>query len=574
MRTNVLKNKDRSMSTVIICVLSFIAVMTIQLIYMYPFEFAIAGHDAPCHLLRIEAVANRLKDFNSLIGGVDYTYVGGMGYAGSMYPDLLMIIPAIFRCFGLSIGYCSTIYLFILNFLTYFVMYKCVKGMTGSMECGTIAAVAYSLAQYRLDNVFTRSALGEVQAYIFWPLIIYGLYDLIFKDFKKPWLLAIGYGGILLSHTLSTALAVVVGVVFVLVYIKRIIKDKQKILKIFKTAGVTLVLTAFYWIPLLETIFSCDLNLFHPIFKSEDNTVKFMNVFQNVKLDSGAVGVGVSLLIMCMPIVLFTKKSPIRKTFDRNFGRISFVNLLIIFSVVLIFFATDIAPWSILKYVLNFLQFPWRLFAVVGLMLSIAGALLLYFVFKHANTLKLGVCFVVAVLVFTSYAHLSLIPPGRLTYYDEKYMTTETDFSYTLSCGEWLPRKLGELGYEGMSSLHNRATFNDGTNAKYERDGGTTTVELGQHKTYVDVPYTWYKGYKAYDSKGNELETSMSDKGTVRVDLKNASLGTITVSHTCTPIRLVGILISLLGYVDLVIFLVCKKRKYKSKNRVVADRLS
>lgn len=86
---------------------------------------------------------------------------------------------------GVGIGTTMSVYLLLCDCATYLTMFLCGRACTKSAVGGTIAAVAYTLCQYRMDNIFIRLALGEVQALIFWPLILYGLYDLIFEDFPK-----------------------------------------------------------------------------------------------------------------------------------------------------------------------------------------------------------------------------------------------------------------------------------------------------------------------------------------------------------------------------------------------------
>ena len=148
-------------------------------------------------------------------------------------------------------------------FLAIFSMFLCVRKISGSPVCGTIAAVIFSLSQYRLDNLFTRFALGEIQAYIFWPIIIYGLYDLIFDEFKSRMYLNRNCRYAAYSYRFYSA-CIRLCVLYVLIFIKRLIKNPRKIIKLGITALIVVAVTSFYWIPLLEFMSSCDLTVAHP----------------------------------------------------------------------------------------------------------------------------------------------------------------------------------------------------------------------------------------------------------------------------------------------------------------------
>ena len=207
-------------SVIVFCFLCFAAVILIQIKFMLPLDQPIFGHDVGYHLLRTEALKQRIEDMNFFNGGIDYLFYNGAGYASSLaYPDLLLYIPALLRTAGVGIGLSMSIFLIVCHVLSYFSMFLCVRKISGSPVCGTIAAVIFSLSQYRLDNLFTRFALVEIQANILWPINIFGLYDLIFDEFKKPYVLGIGIAGMLLTHTVSTALALGLCVVYVLIFI-------------------------------------------------------------------------------------------------------------------------------------------------------------------------------------------------------------------------------------------------------------------------------------------------------------------------------------------------------------------
>ena len=141
--------------------------------------------------------------------------------------------------------------------------YYCGKGITRSSYAGIIFALVFSLSQYHLQNIYTRFAVGEVTAFIFLPFILYGLYNLIFEKFEKPWLLVAGFSGLMLTHTISLGLATLASVIVALVGIKPILKDPRRIPRLLAAILAVLALTCGYWIPVVEQLSSATFGLTH-----------------------------------------------------------------------------------------------------------------------------------------------------------------------------------------------------------------------------------------------------------------------------------------------------------------------
>ena len=51
---------------------------------MLPLDQPIFGHDVGYHLLRTEALKQRIEDMNFFNGGIDYLFYNGAGYASSL----------------------------------------------------------------------------------------------------------------------------------------------------------------------------------------------------------------------------------------------------------------------------------------------------------------------------------------------------------------------------------------------------------------------------------------------------------------------------------------------------------
>ena len=549
-------------STKAFCILCFLAVNLYLLAILHPFDSIIMGHDFQYHYLRIDAVQYNIE--NNSFSGIDYLFFDGGGYASFAYPDLFLYIPALLKIAGLSTGASMTVLIVLCNIFSYWFMYIFMKHISKSPVLGTIGAVLYALSTYRLDNIVTRVALGEVLAGVFWPLILYGLYDFIFGKFKKPYLLGFGFVGMLLSHSISTIMALVLAVALSLAFIKRIISDRRKLPMLFITAGFAIAVTAFYWLPLIELLSSCEISAQHKAtYLPEENGVSLVMLFKE-RLDGGGVaGMKFPIFLLCIPRMFLTRSSPITRRYltDKNTnkrkGILVAADAFFIAGLVSVLLSTELIPWHVLPKFFNFIQFPWRFFAPASILLITAGSVYTYYIalYTKASKIAMGVITATAMLVAFVHVQLSNLALMQPNLYANMYST------FNISQGEWLPLAANDAG---VSALRGRGenVLLDNSLIPCERKNGTLTFVLSENETadHAELPYIWYKGYEAEDENGNRLDISMSDIGLVQVDLRNA-VGKITVEHKPTTIRIVSYFISLAAIVALIITTIFLRRK-------------
>lgn len=556
-------------SSELVCVLCLIASNLYLMSYLYPFNRPIVGHDYAYHYLRVEALKYNIEN-NNLFTGVDYLYFGGAGYAGFAYPEIFLYIPALLRVAGVGIGESMAIFLMLCNVFSYCFMFIFISDITKSNICGTMAAVLYVLSTYRLDNIITRFALGEVLAGVFLPLILYGLYDFIFGKFKKPYILSIGFIGMLLSHSISTVLTLILAVVISIIFIKRIISDRKKLPKLFITALCSVIVTTFYWLPLFEFLMSGEMSVRDSAYDTIDYAVPFYGLFREI-MHNGIAGMKFPVYLLCVPRIFITKKSPVYENcvIDEETKKrkdiFVLADVLLILGIVLSVLATTLLPWEYLSKVLNFMQFPWRFFLFAQIFLIVAGAIYVYAVAKHTKSTKTalvlitGLCVLIAAVHADTKETLHTDHPYANDYYDDAENTCD------IGSGEWLPRAANRSGVDEVMEMGDRIKLGNDNYKDCTRVNGTLTFELDETAEYAVVPYIWYKGYKAYDENKNALEITMSENGLVKVDLRGAS-GKITVEHSPTTLRIVSEIISIVSIIALIVSAIILKRKTALKS--------
>lgn len=120
-----------------------------------------------------------------------------------------------------------------------------------------LGSMLYTLAPYRIYNIYNRGAVGEYTAMTFLPLLVYGFY-LIFtgdtekKEYKRYWLIpALGFSGIIQSHVLSCEIAGAFTVILCLLMIKRVFR-RRTFLELAKVVLGTVALNLWYLVPFLD----------------------------------------------------------------------------------------------------------------------------------------------------------------------------------------------------------------------------------------------------------------------------------------------------------------------------------
>ncbi len=571
MKTNTKPEHGESKAIWIVCFLALFFTVVMLSEKLFPLNCPLLGHDASYHYLRVEALAERIKSGNIFSGGIDYLFMESMGYASSIaYPDVLLYIPALLRVAGVGIGKSMAIFLMICNTLTVAASFWCGYKITKSPVSATVASVIFSTSFYRIDNMYTRFALGEVQSFIFLPFVIYGLYNLAFEDFNKPWVIALGIAGLLLTHTLTTAIALIMCVLFCLAFIRRIFKSPKNILKLAVTAVSVLALTSFYWIPLLELMNSAEFTVHHPVNKAESFTVEFITVFKDVGIGYGNAGLGILIFAIC-GIRALIKSPKIKEDSSPELIRkkdlLIFGDVCLILSFVFVLMTITSPAWKFLAPLLNFMQFPWRMYSVVTLLISIAVSVYVWTLLpnvKNRQFLPL-----VTALIFTVNAgvHINTISPNHTSEYLDDYYIYNKEQTYNIGYGEWLPWSAKNI-MDDVKKHVNKVILNDGTEISFSRASNYIEFEPTKPCDYVIIPYIWYKGYRAYDEGGNEYDVTMSDKGLVSVDLKDKTAeGKIRVKYHFTPLRTAAVTISI---VSALLIIACYgamavKRKKKSK---------
>lgn len=547
-----------------ISVIVFVIVMLVAFSKLFT-KLCINGHDISYHLLRIEALKEGI-----LIGKpflkVNVLFLGETGYASSMfYPDFLLYIPALLRVMGVGINSSYHIFVAMCIILTYVTTFISTKGICKNTYAGTIAAVVLTLCNYHLDDIYVRSAVGEYTAFIFIPLIIYGIYNTVYESMDKPYLLGIGYCGLLLCHTLSFAFCAVVTVIVFMLKIKTFIKNPKVLLKLLSTALLSILVTCSYWLPMMEQL------LKDKFYVSE---AQWSDLALNAKQAASVFypafpTLGFAVVIVCLPLFFINKAN---RTDDIEYGIILSV-LAVIFTIV----TTDLFPWKRLERFLSSVQFPWRLYIIASVLFAMAAGIILMNV---ASSVKLSkfiiftdktngdniteslsgkvvLFLVMALMIATAFDSFSKNDQGYYDYSNDYY--SYKPFTGSVIGAEWLPARVGDV--EALIEQSDSAISDTGSEVSFYRYKNEVIIESNNGIQYVDVPLVYYLGYSAVTDNSIALDVDGSgNNGLTRV-YTNGYDGKVRVFYKGTFLQHMSKGVTLSGFVLLALIILAGLRR-------------
>ena len=338
----------------------------------------IEGNDVSYHMNRIIAISNEMKNgtFPILIHS---TLQEGYGYASPLfYPELFLYIPATLMCFGFSISFSYRIFIFLLTFLTGIITYYSSNYIFKNSKKSFFITFIYLFAEYRLGDVFIRAAVGEILAFLFLPIIVLGLYEIIYGENKRWYIICIGLWGVLNSHIISSFLIAIFIVFTCILNIKKIFTDK-KILKNLFIAGSISILFSFGWLFTYIEQISNDTFLMQKANNSIYIHEQAGTIQDLLSIDMGKYGISFSkgILLFFFPFLIL--KCP--KTEENKF-----VYHLFILGLIFTFFTTEYFPWDSFKF-LHIIQFPWRFAILTTILMSIVSGFAIVEVFKNEENL-------------------------------------------------------------------------------------------------------------------------------------------------------------------------------------------
>lgn len=525
----------------------------------YPGDSFIAGHDSFFHLKRFTAINKAFNDgFYPFY--IDTESYNGYGYATNLFYADIMLVPfaLLINVFGLINAY--KILLFSSFFFCALISYYSFKKVINDKLPATIFALLYSFALYRLIDVSERGALGELLSFLFIPVVFWGAYEIIFRDYRKWYIIGIGFACLILSHLLSALMVFMVLCIFLLIYIKHFISEPKRFLYLIYAGILSILLSAFFLFPMLEQMldntFWYKTNPFVSDIAEKTISVRWLVYGMFSGLNDGPQripNIGLLLIIPLMTRVFIHKN---KSTLLR------FADIGTIIGFGLLFVGTSLFPWHTFPFnKLSIIQFPWRFVEIATFLFACTGSIYLYLLgsitkIRYSYGLYLIAIFCIWVSLKANGGVFQGWSGDALTSvkYDLK--------TYDMGNHEYIPSTIPSIDfikYRGNETIDKSDTCDINNiirkSSVLEFDISTQTPVI------LDLPLLYYKGYAA-KVDGANVELNKSKDGFVELNIPRS--GKVEVWFKGTVIQRVSFFISLITLLLLIGYNRFGKQKMKN----------
>ncbi len=554
----------------IIFVATFLSILVCQ---RYLNNIIIYAHDIGYHLNRIMQISEGLNNgrFPILIHS---GLLHNLGYANPLfYPELFLYIPAIIMSIThIHVLTAYKLFLIIISFFTFLSMYYTSKKIIEKKEIAYLSGILYTFSLYRLTDIYVRGALGELIAFIFLPLLIYGLYNVIFEKSDKWYFICIGFWGLINSHVLSFIIMIPIVLTICILNVDIIVKNKKVFFKLLIAACVSILLCIGFIGPMMEQkslgIYKVDVHdadtpqaLYeraNSLSMALSSSVKSgFSVDSSTRDDGMSSGIGLVLIVLALCILY-------RKNVNGN-NRFEIQGIAI--GMVVLVMTTKLFPWNHFG-ALSLIQFPYRLNIIPTVLFSLIGANIAYELFEDKRT----ACTLLSIIliIFSGYTISNI----NINFNPEK----ATSFEDLVSISKGADREVGNAEYIPVTANENSddlTLYNiheknvsipftqNGSNIEFEYSGSNNKFE-------VNIPLIYYKGYNAQikDNNGNITKLEVvhnTENGHVLIKGDKSLTGTVEVKYKMTIIQKICYTISCLTLIILIGFIIYKHFKNNSK---------
>lgn len=558
------------------------AIFVLSSIPMFMTYLPYSGHDLFFHLYRIQGIADGLRNGQFPVR-IQTTQLNGYGYPVSiLYGDVFLYPAALLHLMGFSVNTSYKFFVLTINLLTVSVTYIIAKRIFGSCVIGVFAGALWTLAPYRLEDVYLRAAVGEYTALFFVPILLYGMYAMFFRERDRfSWLwVAIGCSGIILSHIVSVFLVAIPASILLVAGL--IHHHSLAVWKNLLMSGITAIcLSLWFLVPFIDYYHNVGMKV-SALDATSKMTISATNALQPAQLFMLFVPMeGNSLVNMNtvheMPLALgwsllagFVLFAIVALLSDYSYPDIRRMVLIgatvCIVCLVLMFMTTVLFHWNVTRFAwwntvvstLATIQFPWRFLGVISVLLVFLVCLGVFLMQSGSGLLRHAAVPVAMTLLVLS-ACESGVAMTTLMYNAEAsgpFSAAEKNSAsvYGVMGGEYLPisTDVGRL-FTGESQL---AKTYGVVISNYEKHGTTVIFDIEQSSdgSRVELPLLMYPHYEVESvADRGQLELTSADNGRMELLVNKSFTGHVTVRFVEPLLWRIGEGISCITFVMLVI---------------------
>ena len=510
-------------------------------------------HDTFFHLSRIEGMAASIRN-GQFLPAIYPMKNNGYGYASPLfYCDILLIPAAILYLLTGSISISYIVTVFVMSYASLAAFGITARRITKRTDVSFTAITASAFANYRITNIYVRGALGEICAMAFLPILVYGLYQVLYEEEKDGRIaVCIGLCGLVCSHNLSFLFGVILTVIFFLLRVMHV--QKESIRHLFEGIIAAFFLTAFFTLPMIEQLRSQQFYVHVTGSDLASYTMQPWQYFANTTVFGYGNNTYAKDQIMTVNPGWFLMAAPLLMHWRKETAEERFLQDCRIFGYIFLILPCSLIPWSYLGFA-SIVQFPWRLIMVSMTLLVLPAAVSIADLLKRrvlvlAMSLALcaeGIWHILPVYErtfgITAATPYSALIDGTVIdpYYSAFYVRTE------LAGADYLP-----VGSPDFREREAKIYCEDGPlDIELRRMSTSSLFVLDEPHDLIELPITWYQGYTMWhkDALGDFRIIPSGPSSQRLVSIHTAEKGSYMLMYQNTAVQTLARQASMLALV-------------------------
>lgn len=156
-------------------------------------------------------------------------------------------------------------------------------------DAALVGVIIYLLSAYRIVDLYLRCALGEFMAIAFIPIVMSGIWNILYeREYRSGWKrLTVGMTLIALCHLLTVEMVSLFLFLICLLEWRKVLACFEVVLSIIKASAVTLLLSCWFIFPMLISMKEIPLKMYDTQLYIQAQGAHFSQMFNVFMLGSG-----------------------------------------------------------------------------------------------------------------------------------------------------------------------------------------------------------------------------------------------------------------------------------------------
>lgn len=434
---------------------------------------------------------------------------------------------------------------------------------------GIVSSLLYVYAPYHAVDIYVRGDVAEFWAYAFIPLAFYGLWKAYATEKRRYIVIgAIGFAGIILSHNLTALMTT--PFLFAQLCILFVLDHKKyprKIIVGLKTLFLGLLLSAWYWLPVMfEIPYTNVLSQTTGGFDFHKNFICLSQFWYSPWGYGGsAPGCVDGLSFMLGKIHIFVTALSILIAvlmYKEERAKLVLVSSIFLLFSLLLTLQISQPVWNIIAP-MSLFQFPWRFLVMVMFTMSFISGFIVW-TLRHTIfsnrpiAIYIGVVLLLIAIVFLNHKFFkpkTVYQESFQTFTDREYIAwnLSNDAHEYLPKGFAIPQHQADLPQTVFEAKSNTARIS------YEsiKTNQKTAIVHTASRVIFHANIAYFPGWKATVDNSNVPITQVSNGMNITVPRGDHD---VSFTYHQTPIELIASAVSVIGFFILLIGIIIPRR--------------